>query len=298
MIPVQRLSIAVAAKGACRPRQFFEALVADGITGAEHVDVHIAHDESWPEDADGLPDNVHLHACPSGTSILKLWGLALARSDGVYVAVLDIHCPPAPGWLNSANRGMEQESPLFFGPVDPGWNRDDAEIVGYLAEYAQFRSPLAVELDEVPGNNLVCLRNLLDAPARLESSGFFKTFMIWRLDSERGMVPLRHDDMIVTYRKPFAYGHYMARRFIHGRCFGATRHDNANQPPRLVCLVFTLFLPILRSLRIYRAVSRHGELKGAFYRHLHLVLQSEIAWSAGEFVGYALGGRSYCDKLD
>lgn len=292
------LGIAVAAKGVCQPQLFIEALIAGGIAQAAHVSVHIAHDEAWPAGGPELPGNVVLHQCPQGTSVLKLWGVAIVRSAGDYVAVLDIHCPPEPGWLRGVTLETDAGSPLFFGPVDPGWGPGEREIVGYITEYAQFRSPLVAELDEVPGNNIVCLRELFDDSARLETQGFFKTFMVWRLASERGVAPARRNDMIVRYRKPFNYRHYMARRFVHGRCFGATRHDNAGQPPRLVCLVFTLFLPILRCLRIYRAVRKHGELRVAFYRFLYLVLQSEIAWSAGEFVGYAAGGRRYCEQLD
>jgi hypothetical protein len=292
------LTLAVAAKGACDPQSFIDALVADGIIVAPNVDVHIAHDCTWPIEPDAMPDNVTLHPCPLGTSILKLWGVALARSTGQYVAVLDINCPPATGWLNSVLLEIGKGSALFFGPVDFGWDKTDRRIVGYLAEYAQFNSPLAVELDEVPGNNLVCQRSLLEGTEKLQTEGFFKTFMVWRLEAEQKLMPERINDMIVNYRKPFRFRHYINRRFIHGRCFGATRHDNAGQPPRLLCLGFTILLPLLRIWRIYRVVRYRSGLKSAFYRFILLIISSEIAWSAGEFSGYAFGGRNYCNKLD
>jgi hypothetical protein len=245
-----------------------------------------------------MPDNVILHHCPSGTSILKLWGVALAKSTGQYVAVLDIKCPPATGWLSSVLSEINKGSGIFFGPVDSGWNKMDRRIVGYLAEYAQFDSPLAEELDEVPGNNLVCQRSLLDDAEKLQSEGFFKTFMVWRLEAEHDLVPGRLNEMIVKYKKPFRFTHYIKRRFIHGRCFGATRHDNAGQPSRLLCMGFTLLLPLLRTWRIYKAVRYRSDLRSAFYRFILLIMSSECAWSAGEFFGYAFGGRKYCNKLD
>lgn len=292
------LSLAVAAKGECDPQSFIDALVADGIMTASNVDVHIAHDGTWPVESAAVTDSVTLHSCPSDTSILKLWGVALARSTGRYVAVLDINCPPASGWLSSVMREIEKESPIFFGPVDSGWDKSDRRIVGYLAEYAQFDSPLAEELDEVPGNNIVCLRSLLDDAEKLQAEGFFKTFMVWRLAAEHNLVPGRLDNMIVRYRKPFRFGHYIKRRFIHGRCFGATRHDNAGQPSRWLCMGFTLLLPLLRTWRIYKGVRRRGDLEKAFYRYILLIISSECAWSAGEFAGYAFGGKDYCNKLD
>jgi hypothetical protein len=292
------LSLAVAAKGACDPQAFIDALAADDIITTPNVDVHIAHDVEWPSESIKMPDNVTLHPCPPGTSILKLWGVALARSAGEYVAVLDIKCAPAAGWLSSVLSEISRGSKVFFGPVDSGWDRTDKRIVGYLAEYAQFNSPLSEELDEVPGNNIVCLRSLLDDSEKLKTEGFFKTFMVWRLESEQNLSPGRLDEMIVNYKKPFSLGHYIKRRFIHGRCFGATRHDNADQPSRLLCTGFTLLLPLLRTWRIYKGVRNRSDLRNAFYRFLLLIILSECAWSAGEFSGYAFGGRKYCNKLD
>jgi hypothetical protein len=293
-----RLSLTVAAKGECDAQSFLAALDADGVFDAGDVDVHIAHDGAWPTDATELPATVHLHACPADTSILQLWGVAMVRCGGDYVAALDIHCPPTIGWLDSVLAEIEKGSVLFFGPVDSGWDKTDRRIVGYLNEYAQFSSPLADALSEVPGNNIVCQRGLLDADETLQTQGFYKTFMVWRLAAEQGLSPQRCDDMIIRYQKPFRLGHYMTRFFTHGRCFGATRHDNANQPARLLCTGFTIVLPLVRSWRVYKAVRQRDELRAAFYRFLPLVLLSECAWSAGEFCGYVFGGRSCCNKLD
>lgn len=292
------LSLAVAAKGECDPRLFLEALEKEGVLSAANVDVHIAHDATWPIEPANMPANVSLHPCSLNTSILKLWGEALARSMGRYVAVLDINCPPAPGWLNSVLAEIGKGNKLFFGPVDSGWEKNDRRIVGYLVEYAQFASPLTAELDEVPGNNIVCERSLLDDVSKLQSEGFFKTFMVWRLAAEQQLLPGRLDDMVVSYRKPFQCGHYIKRRYIHGRCFGATRHDNADQPSRLLCLGFSVVLPLVRTWRIYKVVRNHGDLRRAFYRFILLIISSECAWSAGEFSGYAFGGRDCCNKLD
>ena len=293
----KKLSLAVAAKGQCDPQPFLDALLADGITQSPDIDIHIAHDSIWPLTLDNLSDNVTLHACPLGTSILKLWGKAISASTGDYAAVLDIYCQPAVGWLDSVLQEIKKGSVVFCGPVNPGWQRNDPRIVGYLTEYAQFSRPL-METDEVPGNNIACLRYLFEKDEKLQTEGFFKTFMVWKLESEQNLIPVRVNSMLINYRKPFKTAHYIKRRFIHGRCFGATRHDNPGQPSRLVCLGFTVLLPFLRLWRIYKAVRDKNDLKWAFFRFLFLVVLSECAWSAGEFFGYAFGGKTYCDNLD
>ena len=292
------VTLAVAAKGYCQPKEFLEALGAQGMLDSPAVEVRIAHDEAWPLPQADLAKNLHLHACPRGTSILKLWGTAMAGGSQPFVAVLDIHCPPQAGWWERVRREIGHGTPIFFGPVNAGWDPRDARMIGYLAEYAQFHSPLEPQLNEVPGNNIVCRRSLLDDPGKLVAAGFFKTFMIWKLEREQNLAPRCFDDMVVRYRKPFAMWHYLGRRFVHGRCFAACRFDNPGQPPRFICLAFTPALPLLRCWRIYRAVVNNAELRRALLGHLPSVLLSEIAWSAGEFMGYAFGGRDYCDRLE
>ena len=228
-----QLSLAVAAKGQCRPEDFLRSLQAEKLLDEPGVDVHIAHDEGWTLATYEPATNVHLHACAGGTSILKLWGTAIARSEGEFIAVLDLHCPLQPGWYARARAEMNKATAVFCGPVEPGWAIDDKRIIGYLVDYALFQAPLNRHPDEVPGNNLVIKRNLLaDSPA-LEESGFFKTFTLWRLARERGLSPLSCNEMRVLYRKPFAMNHYLVRQYVHGRCFAATRHDHPDQPARV-----------------------------------------------------------------
>jgi len=292
------LSIAVAAKGTCDPGAFIEALMREYALTSSDIDVHIAHDEDWPVEYRNLDDAITLHRCVEGTSVLRLWGTAIANSQGEYIAVLDVCSPPETGWLKCVQLQIEHRTPLFFGPVEPGWGKNDARIVGYLAEYAQFSKPLASTLEEVPGNNIVCHRSLLDDASGLVSEGFFKTFMVWRLEKEESLKPQKCEDMAVIYYKPFSRKHYMMRRYFHGRCFGATRHDNTGQPPRSLCMISTLVLPIIRIWRIYRAVKKHSDLRYAFFRFFHLIVQSEIAWSYGEMAGYINRDRSVCAQLD
>lgn len=291
------LTLAVAAKGYSQAQDFFDALAAARLLGTPEVEIIIAHDETWPMKV-ALPGNVSLCACPRGTSILKLWGMAMAQGTQPFVAAIDLCCPPQPAWWARVRQEIERGTPLFFGPVDFEWSGIDARIAGYISEYAQFHSPLAAALDEVPGNNIVCRRDLLEAPERLVSSGFFKTFMIWKLAREQHLEPQGFNDMVVVYRKPFAMWHYTKRRYIHGRCFAACRFNNAGQPSRAACLAFTPLLPILRIWRIYRVVVRYGDMQRAFFWQLPRVVLSEFAWSVGEFMGYAFGGRGYCDRLD
>ena len=285
-----RLGLAVAAKGPFDPVPFLQALREEPAFGGPGIEIHIAHDDGWPAGlAPPLP-NIRLHACAPGSPVSVLWGVALARAATDHVAVLDIQVPPAPGWLRRAEAEIAAGTPLFFGPVVPGWAMRDRRLLGYLIEYAQFQAPVPPDLGEVPGNNLVGLRRLLLEPgAEGAPQPFFKTFALWRLAREAGLAPRCLDDMAVAYRKGFAPRPYLAARIGQGRSFAARRHANPGQPPQLLCIAFTPLLPLLRVQRILHATRRDAVLRRATRRHLPFLLLAEAAWSFGEFLGYLAG---------
>lgn len=184
------------------------------------------------------------------------------------------------------------------GPVASGWRADQAEIVGYLVDYAQFHPPLDSDVHETPGTNFFCDRSLLQPPATLIESGFYKTFTLWRLHRDRQIVPMRRNDVQVVYRRPLQMRTFLSQRYRHGRCFAGRRLEQPKQPPRLLCIAFAPTLPWLRCWRILRAARRHRELRAAFWRQLPRVILAECAWSYGEFVGYLLGSGHACSELD
>lgn len=292
------LGIAVAAKGYVEIAHFIAAINDDGLANNAKVSIHIAHDETLVTNTLPLASNVHLHSCVKGTSILQLWGVAIAKSESHYIAVLDIKCPPEKGWKDRVLSEIDNKTELFCGDVEPGWDLIDKRIVGYLIEYSQFKKPTPVNLNEVPGNNIVFKRALLADKVDVSRQGFFKTFMVWRAEKELGIKVRKFNDMAVCYYKSFTYKHYMYRRYVHGRCFAASRFDSQGQPPRLICFLFVFLLPFLRIWRIFKGVKRDPELRKSFFRFFHLIVQSEVAWSFGEMVGYAVGGRQYCELLD
>lgn len=305
------LHIAIAAKGACDLTACLDALAAGSRDTKLATTIHIVHDQPvdisrhirgnhrFSVNADAMAEGlIHVQTtrCPESTSILKLWGNAIANATADYIAVIDSNCPPADDWLVTVARCIEQDVPLFYGSVEPGWALDSQDSIGYLIEYAQFKSPVDCE-SEFPGNNIVFKAELLGPREALVNEGFFKTFMLWRL-KERNTLPVYCDGMSVNYRKKFKFFHYMRRRMLHGRCFGGCRLKQRNQPSRMVCILFTPALFLLRTLRIYGWIKAKPELVKAFVRYLPIILCSEIFWSYGEFLGYSFGEGEACQYLD
>ena len=292
------MSLCIVAKGRPDPTGFVRALRAQAFQVGAGVEVHLAHDEPLANAAALEAAGWRLHRCPKGTSILRLWGAAIAESSQRFFATLDIECPPDSGWWPNLVRELATGKRVFTGPVDPGWRPSDWMIVGYLVEYAQFHSPYHPAVHEVPGINFVCERALVDSNEVLRQRGWFKTFTLWRLAREKNIVAARCDAMRVVFRRVLEPKSFLRRRYLHGRCFGARRHEQPGQPPRWACAVFAAALPLLRCLRVWRAARRHEDLHRGYWRQLHWVVLSELAWSWGEFVGYVAGAGDACERLD
>ena len=147
-------------------------------------------------------------------------------------------------------------------------------------------STLAIILS-FPGNNIVFQRSLLssdDFPA----DGFRKTFFVNRLLAEGGARPCPVTGMSVSYMKSFNGTSYMRRRYVHGRAFGAQCGVGLGAI-RIWYAVRCLALPILRMLRILRAVRPDKTLMRSATRLTAYIVLSEVAWSLGEGAGYLLG---------
>lgn len=233
---------------------------------------------------------------PHGSSIFHLWEAAIRRASGTYLAVLDARCPPSAAWLDGARRAIADGVPAFFGPVTFRQDRDGRAIVEYLLEYGQFARPIGPGMDEVPGNNLVFQRDLLQADD-LRDHQFHKVFFVERLKQE-GLAPVCRDSVEVIYGKRYRRLHYLRRRFAHGRTYAALRSAGKGAGYRFWHALSTPALPILRLFRVASSLRGKPLLQTALLRHPAYALAAETAWSLGECAGYLTGKPGHLAYLN
>ena len=232
----------------------------------------------------------------AGGHLFQLWAAAIERATGTYLAVVDARCPPAVGWLAAARRAVDESVPAFFGPVSPDAAGGDKVLLEYTLEYGQFARPVDAKLQEVPGNNFVFRRDLLDAEA-LVGSQFHKVFFVARLQ-RRGLAPRYRDDLEVQYHKRYARKHYLLRRLAHGRTYAATRVRGAGFVQRLGRMLSCPAVPWLRLARVVAAVGGKPTLRSVLMRHPIYALAAEVAWSVGELMGYSSGTQGLARHVD
>ncbi len=241
---------------------------------------------------------VRLVVAPRGTSLLHLWGKAMAASEGASVAVIDARDRLGGEWLQAFTEA--QSGRIVCGPVNPPARGSSAGLAAYLSEYGQFQAPLTRStMEEYPGNNIVFPRSLLPADESLEKDGFFKTFHVEDLKGRLGELPIDVDNRLaVQFNRDYSLPAYLKRRVIHGRCYGGKRLQQDNHPPRLMCLAFTPLLPSLRTWRVIRRTARKPKAAALFKKAAVGLVLGEVAWAAGEALGYALGAGDCCSRIE
>lgn len=279
------LTIAIAASTKADHAFLREHLATADVLNQPDIEVCVALLDD--QDMDAPEDNLSVFRFSSCTPFFEQYAAMIQRTHSRYIALLDSSCPPAQGWLSAVRQCMNDETPVFFGPITSGWPEKDSRNIGYLIEYAQFRAPIDPELPEYPGNNIAFQRELV-RKVSLVGKGFQKTFFLRQVKEKLGITPTACNDMLVTYLKHYAWGYYLHRRYCHGRLYGASQAEVLGSW-RFLYAAGIPILPLLRYSRILRASKRTPTL---FQKVLHfsiLILVSELAWSAGECAGYIAG---------
>jgi hypothetical protein len=101
---------------------------------------------------------------------------------------------------------------------------------------------------------------------------------------------LRLDPSIVVYHaKRFGFGEFLAQRYYFGRSFAAVRVATAPLRTRAFFIAVSLLLPPLFLWRYtHYFVSKRRFVKQVI-RTFPLLVIFAVAWSVGEFFGYAFG---------
>ena len=287
-----QLSLAIAGKGPADGSVFWAAIAPMAIDQA--IEIHFVHDHDAA--LAGMPASAHAH-CMSGASLFAMWGEAISRATGEYVAVLHLTAPPAPGWLDAIKVMLVEQPSIICGPVEADYPKGDDRWIGYLVEYVQFHRPIAGRLNEMPGNNLVLLRSLAGSPENLAKDGFSKTQLLgqWRAN---GIAPVWAMEAVVTHMRAFDLRNFWDRRFHHARTYAAKRAAGTSLARRAFLMFTTPVVALLRVWRIARHACRLPKLRRTFFRFIVPIFVSESSWALGELIGYTTLKPGNAGQLD
>jgi glycosyltransferase involved in cell wall biosynthesis len=220
---------------------------------------------------------------------LRSIGIREARADIVVTA--EDHCLFDENWYTRILRAhQDNPHPAIGGAVENGSCERLVDWAAYICEYGKFMLPFAPgPSTDLPGPNVSYKRDILEKTCGdLLDRGVWENVLHGRLLS-RGM-ELRIDPSIVVYHaKRFGFWEFLAQRYYFGRSFAAVRVAAAPLPMRLFFVAISLLLPPLFLWRYSKYFIGKRRFIKEVLKTFPLLVLFAVAWSVGEFLGYAFG---------
>lgn len=228
-------------------------------------------------------------------SFPRLARLGLEASRGELVAFTEWHCTADAGWADRARHSFEGGVTVVGGSVvaEPGLETRNRAL--YAVDYGSFASGHAKDAHVLPGVNIVFRRTALAAIEPEPPAEFWKSFTSWELERRGGR--LRFDPAPrVTCHRRLSLREITARRWNHGRCFGAMRSSGMSRASRAIYTLAAPVIPFALTTNTLRTIVSYASVAEAI-RLLPAVFWIHLTWVAGEWVGHLRGAGGSCDRL-
>jgi len=222
------------------------------------------------------------------------------RAAPPLVVFTEDHCFPAPGWAEALIEAHKVER-AAVGPVVGLANLHGARAwANYLIQYGPWMRPaFGGEVDDLPGHNS-CYRKaaLLEYGDELEELMEFEYVFHQDLRARGKVLHLEAaaETFHVFLTKP---GAFCLEHLAIGQALAAHRARRFSLTARLLRLLATPLLPVVRTVRIWRLARQRAWHRALFPRILPWLMVGLATSALGELLGYAIGpGRAARWTLD
>ncbi len=240
------------------------------------------------EDVDGV---VHIEA---DGLVPELWARGLRMARGELVALTAGSVVPEPDWVDRLVSMRSRDAAVVGGAIEGSRSLQTTDWAVYFCRYTPYMLPLPSGTDvEVPGDNAVYRREILDRHRDLFTDAFWEPF-IHRVLRDEGHDLVLDPDLVVRQAPGMSVGGFVRQRFRHGLSHGRMRSEGLTRRRILVEALSVPLVPPLMVARAGRNVIRRRRHLGRFLRSLPVLVLFTTAWAVGEFVGRlrAAAGRT------
>jgi len=263
-----------------RHRDHGEIIVVEG--SGDDTATRVAREFPW----------VRMIPCSTRKPIPELRSIGIREAKAPIVATTEDHCVFDEDWYGQILRAHESSPAPAIGGAVENWSRERmVDWAAYICEYGKFMLPFpAGSVTDLPGPNVSYKREILEKACGdlLDELGAWEYVLHERLLS-LGM-ELRIDPAVVVYHaKIFAFWDVLTQRYYFGRSFAATRVATAPFGMRAFWVAISLLLPPLFLWRYARCFVGKRRFVRKVVKTFPLLVLSAVAWSVGEFFGYAFG---------
>jgi hypothetical protein len=229
--------------------------------------------------------------CATPASVPRLRSLGLRAAQAEIVATTEDHLVYDEQWGVRILAAHRAHPDLAIGGAVENASRERlVDWAAYICEYGKFMLPFpAGPVDDLPGPNLSYKRALLERVCGdLLDRAVWENLLYERIRA-RGSTLYADPSIVAYHAKRFGFGEFLAQRYHFGRSFAATRIAGSPPGTRAFFVAIALLLPPLFLWRYATALLRKGRALGPLVKTAPLLVVFAIAWSVGEFLGYAFG---------
>jgi glycosyltransferase involved in cell wall biosynthesis len=247
------------------------------------------------------PETQVIH-CAASTSLPELRAVALDKSRGNYIVVIEDHCVPPNDWLANiflAFRVAPKGTAAVAGAVENGTCDTAIDWATFFCEYSAFVGPVRNgRTESLPGMNVAYLRSpLVQLDRRILLDGFWET-TVHPLLSRNGSVLYLSNLVWIAHKKRFSFTLFARQRFLYSRYYAGMRFRRNQFAARWAMCVLTAALPPLILFRIGRNLAVKKRLFPQFIRALPYLTVFALIWAWGEMVGYARGAGDALPRIE
>ena len=226
---------------------------------------------------------------PMAVPELRAAGIAHAR--GAYVAVIEDHCVVHQGWAAAVLRAHRAGHSVVGGEIRNAATTRLRDWAAFYCEYSEHMDPLATgPATSLPGMNVSYDRRALESMSELLAAGRWETWLhphLQRAGFDFHVPP----GMVLDHDKDFGVREFAGQRWHYARAHAGLRNADLGRKRILYAAGSPLIAPLILSRIVGNVRSRPRHLR-RFLLASPLVIAYLLIWSAGEGVGYAIGGGS------
>jgi len=223
--------------------------------------------------------------------IPKLRSIGIRRARAQIVVTTEDHCVFDVHWYERILQAHQtHRHPAIGGAVENGSCQRLVDWAAYICEYGKFMLPFSPGPGtDLPGPNVSYKRVILEKVCGdLLTQGVWENVLHDRFGTQ-GLELWMDPSIVVHHAKRFGFWEFLTQRYYFGRSFAATRVARAPLTTRMFFTAISLLLPPLFLWRYAKFfIGKRRFIKELLVTSPLLVIFA-VAWSVGEFCGYAWG---------
>jgi hypothetical protein len=214
-------------------------------------------------------------------------GLAAARCE--LIAILEDRGVPRLDWAEQMIELHRAPHAAIGGAVECGIDQPLNWAV-YFCDFSRYQLPFEEGVqDYITDVNICYKRSALEATREVWQERYHETNVNWSLLEAGHTLYLAPEPVVDQVRRKRGIGALLSERYHWGRLFAHTRVNQSTPLRRAVYLLMAPLLPFLLLLRHANTQRKKAVRWRRFVQVAPLVFVLLVAWSLGEFVGYATG---------